>query len=243
MQPNPLPDRLTADDPHYWAPFTDVVSYIAELIAPGARVLEIGPGQTPFPRATDFVDIRKLDGLPGPLNVCDLARHPLPYDTGAFDFVYCRHVLEDMAHPFLLCDEMQRVGKAGYIETPSPLAEFCRGVDGGSPNWRGYHHHRFMVWNEPQDGLCFVSKFPIIEYTNSPDEGAMVAALRNGAYWNTYFLWENGFQVRHIQCPFDFMITENYPEIITHAIRQSIASTDQFVTRIAKRETPWPSTS
>jgi hypothetical protein len=54
--------------------------------------------------------------------------------------------MEDMGNPFLLIKEMERVAKAGYIETPSPIAEMGRGVDGSSPPFRGYHHHRFVVW-------------------------------------------------------------------------------------------------
>jgi ubiquinone/menaquinone biosynthesis C-methylase UbiE len=47
----------------------------------------------------------------------------LPYEDKEFDFVYCRHVLEDLIYPFRVIKEMQRVAKAGYIETPSPMAE------------------------------------------------------------------------------------------------------------------------
>jgi hypothetical protein len=43
------------------------------------------------------------------------------------------HMLEDMYNPFPICAEMSRVAKAGYVETPSPVAELCRGVDGDKP--------------------------------------------------------------------------------------------------------------
>src|ERR1700733_6220826 len=101
-----------------------------------------------------------------------LYRDPLPFGDKAFDFAYCRHVLEDLYNPFLLCTEMARVAMAGYIQTPSPLAEVCRGVDGNSPSWRGYQHHRFLIWD--RNGiLCFLSKYPIIEYVQFANEAAI----------------------------------------------------------------------
>src|SRR5882672_7035798 len=142
---------LTTTDPHHWAPIPAVVDWLTNRLPPEAKVLEIGPGHAPFFRADTFVDFAPwpIQGVaPEKLVKCDIATEPLPFEDKSYDFIYCRHVLEDMWNPFHLSKEMERVGKAGYIETPSPIAELCRGVDGGAPPYRGYHHHRWVVWNQ-----------------------------------------------------------------------------------------------
>jgi SAM-dependent methyltransferase len=154
--------KLTDADKKHWAPNPEIVNQLAER-AKGKSVLEIGPGHVPFPVATEFVDWDVKRDLPGKVHKVDLNSEPLPFKDKAFDFIYCRHVLEDMFNPFPLIKEMSRVGKSGYIETPSPFAEMGRGVDGGSPEFRGYHHHRWVIWKEA-DTLHFVTKYPMVEY-------------------------------------------------------------------------------
>lgn len=222
--------QLTDSDQKWWAPDSDVVKWLVRCLWDGAKVLEIGPGHVPFLLARTFVDQRELPNLPGHLHKIDIAKDRLPFDDKSFDFVYCRHVLEDMYNPFLICEEMSRVARAGYVETPSPLAEFTRGVDGGSPQWRGYHHHRFMIWENRGD-LCFVSKFPVIECIQGDDEQEerAIGVLRaSPPHWNTYYLWSNEIKVRHLQCPGDFDIVSEYPRVVLDAMKESMASTFDF---------------
>jgi SAM-dependent methyltransferase len=47
----------------------------------------------------------------------------MPFKDKAFDFVIAFHVLEHIPDPAALLLELQRVSKAGYIETPSVLVE------------------------------------------------------------------------------------------------------------------------
>jgi hypothetical protein len=205
---------LSNADVKYWAPHPAMLDKVAGQVAPGARVLEIGPGAKPFSRATYFVDWRS-----GPNIVsCDLSREPLPFGDKEFDFVYCRHVLEDLYAPFRTCEEMSRVAKAGYIETPSPLAEICRGIDGGSPPWRGYHHHRYFVWAE-DDTLYLTAKYPIIEHLSFGDEAEIGNALReNPALWNSMYFWEDRVSWRVLQHDVDYSIVGNYREVIMQAV-------------------------
>ena len=49
---------LTDADVKYWGPNPAMLTKVANRVAEGARVLEIGPGQVPFSRATHFVDWR-----------------------------------------------------------------------------------------------------------------------------------------------------------------------------------------
>lgn len=218
---------LTPADKHHWAPVESVLAFLKAKYGSGS-VLDVGPGHSPLPWATasvDFVD------APGAVNLtkCDLANAPLPFGDKSFDFVYCRHTLEDMFNPFPLIAELQRVGKAGYIECPSPIAELSRGTDGGATLWRGYHHHRFIVWiGGPEGQLRFVSKYPIVDYLNFHDE-PMLRALRMGPkYWNTYYLWEGAINFAHRQSPLDFDIQRDYGAMLADACHQSKAATDTF---------------
>ena len=211
--------QLTDKDHHYWEPDANMVKALCDRLPDDAKVLEIGPGPVPFPRANVFIDIRDFGAKVNWIK-CDANFERLPFDDKEFDFVYARHVLEDMYDPIHLCNEMTRVAKSGFIETPSPIAEFSRGVDGGSPAWRGYHHHRWLIW--AKDGvLHFISKWPVIEYVGvpAPQQDQYLDMLRKGAdYWNTRLYWEGEVKYRHIQCPQDFMLPQDYQHQITAAV-------------------------
>lgn len=210
--------QLTDRDKKFWAPDQSVIDAICEKVPADAKVLEIGPGLAPFPRANVSVDLKDFGKVP--TDRADLNDTPLPYGDKEFDFVYARHVLEDMYNPFFLCREMSRVAKAGYIETPSPMAEFCRGVDGGSPQWRGYHHHRYIIWPKG-DVLHFLGKFPCIEYIGikPAEEWEYMVALSKGSdAWNTRFYWEGEIKTKHLQCPQDFLLPNDYQRMITIGI-------------------------
>jgi SAM-dependent methyltransferase len=47
----------------------------------------------------------------------------LPFPDKSFDFIYCSHIAEHIEDIGRFFQEIQRVGKAGYIETPSYLFE------------------------------------------------------------------------------------------------------------------------
>jgi hypothetical protein len=223
---------LTQNDKKHWGPIPAVYDYLADVVIPkDARVLEIGPGSVPFKRAdvsVDFVDVPNVKQL----IKLDVATEPLPFADKEFDFVVARHVLEDMYNPFPLCGEMSRVAKAGYIETPSPIAELGRGVDGGSPPFRGYHHHRFMAWVFGTE-LRFISKYPFVEYLKF-DEASIDAALRgNDRYWNTFYLWTDKINVVHRQSPLDYNIPRDYRLVLDEAMVRSKESTDIFFSNMS----------
>jgi len=210
----------------FWSPRPEVLAYVSGLIRPGARVLEIGPGTIPFAKATHFVDRFKRSPS---CDVVDVCREPLPYADKSFDFIYCRHVVEDLYNPFLLLREMSRVGKAGYIETPSPICELSRNVDGGAPVWRGYHHHRYIVWVSG-DVLGLVEKSPLVEHLTLPDH---TKELEEHAFlWNTYFLWKNEIRFRHFEHDLHFQLYADYGPFLLAAMkaaRQSIAAFERTV--------------
>jgi hypothetical protein len=95
-----------------------------------ARVLEIGSGHNPWPAATELCDRFPEDNTErsGPLRRDTRPIHfadatKLPFPSQSFDFIYCSHVAEHIEDIGAFFDEIQRVGKAGFIETPNYLFE------------------------------------------------------------------------------------------------------------------------
>ena len=218
---------------HYWAPFEPMVKVVEQLAASQRSVLEIGPGQKPFPAATEYVDWREFDELKGkPVHALNINQDTLPLADKSFDFVYCRHTLEDLYNPFLVCREMNRVAQAGYIETPSPIAEAARGVDYRSPPWRGYHHHRYLVWVE-NETLMFLPKYPVLEHIDLGEwEPRLIEALNSHPlFWNTYYFWEGKLKFRLLEHDKDFRILKDYPQRVMAAVEQSLKHTRQIAAR------------
>lgn len=225
---------LTEASKKHWWPIQQVTDYLTNVvIKPGDKVLDIGPGTWPFKRAdvsVDFVDIDHPDVKN--LVKCDVATEKLPFADKEFDFVFARQIIEDMYNPFHLCEEMSRVGKAGYIETPSPMAEIGRGIDGSSPPYRGYYHHRWIGWVFGKE-LRLVSKYPILEYLRFA-EPKLEELLKIDRYWNSYYLWTDNIITNHRQAPLHYEILRDYPLMLQEAIERSRESTDIFFSNITK---------
>ena len=91
-------------------------------------------------------------------DVCD--KEPWPFADDQFDFVICAQTLEDIRDPVWVCEEMARVGKAGYVEFPSRLEEHCWGIDG---EWPGWNHHRWLCRADREaQAVEFTFKFAIL---------------------------------------------------------------------------------
>jgi hypothetical protein len=98
-------------------------------VKPTDLVLDVGAGGNPYPRADVLMD--RLSGSEhrcGKLMLIDRLAvfgnaSKMPFKDKAFDFVVASHILEHMADPELFLKELQRVGKAGYIETPNVIFE------------------------------------------------------------------------------------------------------------------------
>jgi ubiquinone/menaquinone biosynthesis C-methylase UbiE len=112
-------------------------------ISSGDTVLDVGCGDNPFPYATQLVDLlpepskhraRQLDTAGKPFVVADV--HALPFPDKSFDFVYCSHLLEHVEDPIAACRELMRVGKRGYIETPTGGKDTLFAWIGEMHNWQ-----------------------------------------------------------------------------------------------------------
>ena len=94
-----------------------------------ALVLEVGSGGSPYFRANVLIDAYAITrerhwaplitDRPSVLGMGEA----LPFKDNSFDFVIASHVLEHSAEPDKFIQELQRVAKAGYIETPDAFME------------------------------------------------------------------------------------------------------------------------
>lgn len=100
-----------------------------------ALVLEVASGSRPYWRSNVLLDKFVLDNsersgdviVDRDFVVADVDK--LPFKDKAFDFVIARHVLEHLPDPENFLKELERVAKAGYIETPSSISEDMGGWD------------------------------------------------------------------------------------------------------------------
>lgn len=111
-------------------------------IVPDEKVLDVGSGGDPFPHATVLLDLNRersnhraaeLKTNGKPFLVASINR--LPFENKSWDFVYCCHVLEHVDDPVSACAELIRVGKRGYIETPSLMTDVLFSWAKGMHKW------------------------------------------------------------------------------------------------------------
>lgn len=233
----------------YFTHYMPYVSYVFRYISSfsNGKVIDFGPGYYPLELATIFVETREevvknIQSLPGfedkTFYFVNMNNETLPEEANvpqSIDFGYCRHLLEDLYNPLHAFNVITTLCKNGYIETPSPLIEFCKGIQ--SHLYRGYLHHYWFVWAEEEDNsLHFLPKFSWVEYVNLP--GTLYEDIRKvcnlgGKYWNTYYSWSSTTKpkiVMHTSFGWTTM-SDEYILLLVHAIKQSIKSTNSFVKR------------
>jgi len=223
----------------YHKPIKQNLEYIEKQIADGAKVLEIGPGFEPFSKATDFCGwtMEEKGRLPN-YKTADVSTEMLPYKNKEFDFVYCRHVIEDLWNPVNALKEISRIAKAGYIETPSALCEMTKDVDGGvNIPWRGYNHHRYIVWSD-NGNLHILPKFPIIEHIKF-EEDKLQKLLEHPFLWCTFFYFENEINYKLYQMgrEQDFVMFDgSYIKLIEKGISTSIREAVTYSKKVYEME-------
>ena len=180
---------------------------ILERLRPEDLVLDVGAWGRPFTRANWVLDLmpyetRGLYGRDGPDNerfnadtwmvrdICD--REPWPFADGLFDFVVCSHTLEDVRDPVWACGEIQRVGKAGYIEVPSRLEEQSYGFQGP---WVGWGHHHWLV-DVGERSIEFVFKHHVVHGRESDHFPAGFQETLSDEQRVETLWWEGSFDYR-----------------------------------------------
>jgi SAM-dependent methyltransferase len=171
------------------------------------RVLDVGGGVGALARADYVTDILPYDerrpaygGGPRRYSkdtwvTCDVCSGRWPFDANEFDFVVCSHVLEDVRDPLQVCAEMIRVGKRGYLETPSRLAESTRGVS--RPYMAGHSHHRWLVEIEAGRVVFTMKQHKIHKAKYSlrllPNRRLKPEFAAQGLFWTERFDFEENY--------------------------------------------------
>lgn len=79
------------------------------------------------------------------------------FSDNEFDFVSCTHTLEDIRNPGFVVEQMSRIGKKGFIATPS---RFIENSYIESYFWKGYSHHRWIFRLNSNSKIEAICKFP-----------------------------------------------------------------------------------
>jgi hypothetical protein len=181
------------------------VDRIERTLDEDALVLDIGGWAKPFARADWVLDLMPYEtrGLYGSAgsgperftketwierDICE--RQPFPFGDGEIDFCVCSHTLEDVRDPVWVCQEINRIAKAGYIEVPSRLEEQSYGVHG---SWVGWSHHRWLV-DVGARGIELVAKPGMLQGREEFHFGQRFARALTAEERVQTLFWEGGFE-------------------------------------------------
>ena len=225
----------------YWKPIQEIIKTVEQFCLKNTfkNILEIGPGIIPFSLANKCIGFNET--IKDYIEL-DIDINKLPYEDKEIDFIYSRHVLEDIQNPDFAMKEIIRVSKSGYIETPSPLIEITKGVDGGvnSNKYCGYIHHRYIIWSNIQKNeIYFLPKYSnIIENFLEIDQLNLEKCfnLINNypIYWNNYFIWKDVkptiimYKIG-VNIGLNGNLIKDYNKLINEAVNISIQNTDYFI--------------
>jgi SAM-dependent methyltransferase len=178
--------------------------YIDFDIQAGARVLDVGNGGDPFPHATVLVD--RFPGTSAtryepfvtkrkPFVLADI--HDLPFGDKSFDYVYCAHVLEVIQDPLRACQELIRIGKRGFIETPTAGKDMLFAWAKGLQKWHvvaiGSTLCFFEYSGRQLDGVgSTVWRNLIFSHRHNPIQEMF---YNNQDVFNVMFTWQDQFSV------------------------------------------------
>jgi SAM-dependent methyltransferase len=232
---------------YFWLPNIIVNKMVENYCVKNSltKVLEIGPGIVPFALSTDFIGCNEK--MPNYINI-DIDKDIFPYKDKTFDFVYCRHVLEDIQNPDFALKEILRVCKGGYIETPSPLIECTKNVDvyDNSNKYCGYNHHRYIVWSSiKKNEIYFLPKYSCIldHFVEMNDYKSYNIINNYPVYWNNYFIFNTTNQPKIIMYKQGVNFNMNsdnkpmfqeYYELIQRSINESVENTNYFIKLLTK---------
>lgn len=145
----------------------------------GGLVLEIGGGHNPYPQSDiivdKFLENKERGGdlkVDRPVVIADFQQ--LPFKDGSFDYSICSHVLEHVEDVPSALNELSRVAKAGYLETPSAMNEVVE------------PHREYHRWYVARQGskLVFYPK----NMGKSPEQFLLNRLLTRNAAFRFFYL-------------------------------------------------------
>lgn len=141
-------------------------------IKTGDRVLEIGPGATPHPDATVFLEKEfdseeELIAQSGHVGLLETDKKVVfykgdvfPFEDKSFDYVICSHVLEHVEDVPKFLSEIFRVGKAGYLEFPTIYYDYVHNIE---------EHLNMLLYKEGKIFWCKKTETPISQLSSFTD--------------------------------------------------------------------------
>jgi len=178
-------------------------------IQTGDKVLDIGSGNNPFALATHLADISTSDDAYGRANVpfkhvngkpvYEVNLESTNFADKEFDFVYCSHVLEHVRNPEKACDELMRIAKRGYLETPTVSKDIWLNTAKISNHiWKVEKCNDILTFNEYQDeeldGIgADVAMMMHISPQSKREKAFSALIYLKPELMNTMLLWDNRF--------------------------------------------------
>jgi len=205
----------------HWYKIKEINDYLVNYTKKFETVVDIGSGTSPFEGATETID-----AFHPATHKINIEEEPLPLH---YDFIYSRHLLEDLSKPKLILEEIKLKAKEGYIETPSPFAECCRGIDHDTDYTKiGYHHHHSILWVE-NDTLCILPK--IQEFMQEIEQTDIREKLLDPFKWNTYYMFTE-FNYRLFDTP---KTKEEYLKILKNAFTMAMINANFMKSNPSKK--------
>lgn len=174
------------------------------------KVLDVGSGHWPFPKATACVDLYLKD----PTNqrtqpllktrnlVCADACDELPFKDGAFDYSIAVHIAEHVLSPDKFCREIMRVSRAGYLETPSKLNQILIGAkDAKNPAhlWYVYLVGKVLTFEKIREYAPFGRFFHDLYFSPSSRPQFLEAVHKSRDLFWTRLEWREKFEFRVVE--------------------------------------------
>ena len=143
-------------------------------------------------------------------------------DNGKFDFSICRHTIEDLPNPDLVCKNLQQISKEGFIAVPSKESELRKYYHNSLPNIRGMGHHRWIfisykgnIYGLPK--MHWIESFSDKDLYNVNTALGASGALGNYPKQELAFTWKDNFEIIYAH-PFSYHdlpeeYIEKYPDI------------------------------
>lgn len=144
------------------------------------NVLEIGSGHNPNKRSNVLIDISQNDNTDRAGKLICIDSRPfiiadaqyLPFKDDTFDYIIASHVAEHVDNPTRMCNELMRVGKRGYIETPSRLGDYM--FNEQFHKWIVYSKNKTLMFKKKFNYTSIPHRFYLIYYYNTNRTGVPV---------------------------------------------------------------------
>jgi len=210
------------------------------------KVLEVGPGGTPYHRSNVLLekifnkdDANEQRGHAKPLQtkkkIVFYEGNTFPFEDNEFDYVICSHVLEHITSNEIkrFVSELQRVSTRGYLEFPTIYYDY--------------------IYNFPKHLTFLLYKNGVIKYLgkektqlnlfspvqkffyNSANAGhtCLTQSLKN--YYFQGFEWYGKIQLKEVHKIQDIVYSDNISNNITKALPQNISCKQKIKNKIKEK--------